>query len=208
MVKEMDLINEYKKRLELLDKKMLEKNKKMHKITKRDKETTMIPLTFDSMFKSLFIKNKKYLKDFLLDVLHKDLEGKDIEINILNNEAVKDNYDEYQKIADIFLKLNDDILLNIEVSRTKYKYRKLRNDRYIGKLMDTQIHSESDYINLFYKKIIQLNINALEKNKLCSEREIVQYDKVTKEIICENPKVYIKYIENYRDLYYNGDRRR
>ena len=37
MVKEMDLINEYKKRLELLDKKMLEKNKKMHKITKRDK---------------------------------------------------------------------------------------------------------------------------------------------------------------------------
>ena len=80
MVKEMDLINEYKKRLELLDKKMLEKNKKMHKITKRDKETTMIPLTFDSMFKSLFIKNKKYLKDFLLDVLHKDLEGKDIEI--------------------------------------------------------------------------------------------------------------------------------
>lgn len=208
MVKEMDLINEYKKRLELLDKKMLEKNKKMHKITKRDKETTMIPLTFDSMFKSLFIKNKKYLKDFLLDVLHKDLEGKDIEINILNNEAVKDNYDEYQKIVDIFLKLNDDILLNIEVSRTKYKYRKLRNDRYIGKLMDTQIHSESDYINLFYKKIIQLNINALEKNKLCSEREIVQYDKVTKEIICENPKVYIKYIENYRDLYYNGDRRR
>ena len=27
-------------------------------------------------------------------------------------------------------------------------------------------------------------------------------------IICENPKVYVKYIENYRELYYNGDRRR
>ena len=61
---------------------------------------------------------------------------------------------------------------------------------------------------MFYKKIIQLNINALEKNKICSEREIVQYDKITKKIICENPKVYIKYIENYRELYYNGDRKR
>ena len=198
MIKELDFVNEYKKRLELLDKKMLEKNKRINRITKRDKETTMIPLTFDSMFKSLFIKNQDYLKDFLLDVLHKDLKGKDIEINILNNETVKDNYNEYKKIADIFLKLNDDILLNIEVNRTKYKYRKLRNDRYIGKLMDTQVNKESDYITLFCKKIIQLNINALEKNELCSEREIVQYDKVTRKIICENPKVYIKYIENYR----------
>ena len=40
------------------------------------------------------------------------------------------------------------------------------------------------------------------------KQEIVQYDKITKKIICENPKVYIKYIEKYRELYYNGNRRR
>ena len=126
MVKEMDLINEYKKRLELLDKKMLEKNKKMHKITKRDKETTMIPLTFDSMFKSLFIRRQEFLKDFLMEVLKKDLgsKDKDIVISILNNETIKDNYNEFKKIADIFLRLNDDILLSIEVNRVKYEYRK------------------------------------------------------------------------------------
>ena len=102
-------------------------------------------------------------------------------------------YNEFKKIADIFLRLNDDILLSIEVNRVKYEYRKTRNDRYIGKLIDSQVTKEDDYRDLFYKKIIQLNINALEKNKICSEREIVQYDKITRKIICENPKVYVKY---------------
>ena len=170
----------------------------------------MIPLTFDYMFKSLFIRRQEFLKYFLIEVLKKVLGSKDndIVINILNNEAIKDNYNEFKKIADIFLRLNDDILLSIEVNRVKYEYRKTRNDRYNGKLIDSQVSKESDYRDLFYKKIIQLNINALEKNKICNEREIVQYDKITKKIICENPKVYVKYIEKYRELYYNGDRRK
>ena len=72
----------------------------------------MIPLTFDYMFKSLFIRRQDFLKDFLMEVLKKDLgkKDKDIVISILNNETIKDNYNEFKKIADVFLKLNDDIL--------------------------------------------------------------------------------------------------
>ena len=90
---------------------------------------SMIPLTFDYMFKSLFIRRQEFLKYFLMEVLKKDLGSKDddIVINILNNEAIKDNYNEFKKIADIFLRLNDDILLSIEVNRVKYEYRKTRN---------------------------------------------------------------------------------
>ena len=209
-VLELEVKKDYRKTLEALDKKGLEKNKSLNRAIPEDKKMSMIPLTFDYMFKSLFIRRQDFLKDFLMEVLKKDLgkKDKDIVISILNNETIKDNYNEFKKIADVFLKLNDDILLSIEVNRVKYEYRKTRNDRYIGKLIDSQVSKESDYSDLFYKKIIQLNINALEKNKICSEREIVQYDKITKKIICENPKVYIKYIENYRELYYNGDRKR
>lgn len=73
---------------------------------------SMIPLTFDYMFKSLFIRRQDFLKDFLMEVLKKDLgkKDKDIVISILNNETIKDNYNEFKKIADVFLKLNDDIL--------------------------------------------------------------------------------------------------
>ena len=207
---ELEVKKDYRKTLEALDKKGLEKNKRLNRVIPEDKKMSMIPLTFDYMFKSLFIRRQDFLKDFLMEVLKKDLgkKDKDIVISILNNETIKDNYNEFKKIADVFLKLNDDILLSIEVNRVKYEYRKTRNDRYIGKLIDSQVSKESDYRDLFYKKIIQLNINALEKNKICSEREIVQYDKITKKIICENPKVYVKYIENYRELYYNGDRKR
>ena len=209
-VKDLEVSKDYIKKLELLDKKGLEKNKLSNRITKEDKKMSMVPLTFDYMFKALFIRRQEFLKDFLMEVLKKDLgsEDKDIVISILNNETIKDNYNEFKKIADIFLKLNDDILLSIEVNRVKYEHRKTRNERYIGKLIDSQITTEDDYRNLFNKKIIQLNINAIEKNKICREREIVQYDKITKKIICENPKVYVKYIENYRELYYNGDRNR
>ena len=209
-VLELEVKKDYRKTLEALDKQGLEKNKRLNRVIPEDKKMSMIPLTFDYMFKSLFIRRQDFLKDFLMEVLKKDLgkKDKDIVISILNNETIKDNYNEFKKIADVFLKLNDDILLSIEVNRVKYEYRKTRNDRYIGKLIDSQVSKESDYRDLFYKKIIQLNINALEKNKICSEREIVQYDKITKKIICENPKVYVKYIENYRELYYNGDRRR
>lgn len=209
-LKELEVAKDYVKKLELLDKEGLEKNKRLNRVTPEDKKMTMVPLTFDYMFKSLFIRRQEFLKDFLMEVLKKDLgsKDKDIVISILNNETIKDNYNEFKKIADIFLRLNDDILLSIEVNRVKYEYRKTRNDRYIGKLIDSQVTKEDDYRDLFYKKIIQLNINALEKNKICSEREIVQYDKITRKIICENPKVYVKYIENYRELYYNGDRRR
>lgn len=193
-------------KLKILDKEGLEKNKKINKLIPHDREMSMIPITFDFFFKALFIKNQDYLKDFLIAMLDLDIEPEELNLRVLNCETQKDNYNEYKKIADIFLAINDSMLLSIELNRKDYRDVKVRNDRYIGKLVDSQITSENDYKTLYDKRIIQININAVKKDKHCCERVIVQYDKINDEIFCENPEIHLKNIENFRELYYNGDR--
>ena len=99
-VLELEVKKDYRKTLEALDKQGLEKNKRLNRVIPEDKKMSMIPLTFDYMFKSLFIRRQDFLKDFLMEVLKKDLgkKDKDIVISILNNETIKDNYNEFKKI--------------------------------------------------------------------------------------------------------------
>ena len=91
-VLELEVKKDYRKTLEALDKQGLEKNKRLNRVIPEDKKMSMIPLTFDYMFKSLFIRRQDFLKDFLMEVLKKDLgkKDKDIVISILNNETIKD----------------------------------------------------------------------------------------------------------------------
>lgn len=184
--------------------------KKIHikKELESEKTYTMLPLTRDIIFKSLFINNISYLKDFISATLLTDIKPEDINITILNNEGLKDNYNEFKKIADVFLKINDNILLSIEVNRKKYEYVSLRNSRYISKLMDGEISSDNDYKKLHGIKIIQLNINAYYNENNYTDKILVLYDKVSKTIYSENPVTYLKNIEKYRKMYYNGDKKK
>lgn len=200
-----ELINE--DYLKELDKKGYENNKLLNKNLSSSRKLSMIPITYDKLFKALFIKCQEEFKDFLVETLNLDLTPNDININILNNEMPVDKRNEFKKIADIFIKINDNILLNIEVNRKSYEDMAIRNSRYIGKLIDMEIYNERDYKLLREKEIIQLNINSLEKNKYC-KRKLVMYDEENNEIFSKNPKIFLKYVENYRDLYYNGDRKR
>ena len=52
-----------------------------------DKNTKMMPLTFDVMFKSVFTRNLEILKEFLVDVL--DLEYHEDELKIISNVQKK-----------------------------------------------------------------------------------------------------------------------
>lgn len=68
-VLELEVKKDYRKTLEALDKQGLEKNKRLNRVIPEDKKMSMIPLTFDYMFKSLFIRRQDFLKDFLMEVL-------------------------------------------------------------------------------------------------------------------------------------------
>jgi len=199
--------NNFKDYLQELDNQNLKKVKKEKRITKDDKLYTMIPMTFDFFFKSLFLKRLDYLKDFIISVLKLEIDYDDIILTIYNNELLKDNYKEYKKIVDLLISINNDIIINIEVNRRYYKDTKIRNDRYINKIYDMLIGKGQDYNELINKRIYQLNLNAREKNSKIKEDIIVSYGKISNKIYDNNTEIYLKYLEVYRSLYYNENNR-
>lgn len=180
----------------------------LEQITEEYNKYKIIPLTFDYVFKSIFMKNPEILKIFLIDVLKLDLEYEKSIIKIFNVETTKDNHKEHKKIVDALVSINDEYFIDIEVNRSYYKIVRLRNNRYFAKLIDILVEQRKDYKKLREVKIYQLNLNAQEKGQAYNEGEIVYFDKISSKIITENEKIFSKYLENYRELYYNGDKKR
>ena len=85
-----------------------------------DKHLELIPITFDSMFKSVFLKNKEILKKFIISLLEERLDPNECNIEILNNELVKDRTNERKKVVDIYVLLSGYVYVNIEVNRSYY----------------------------------------------------------------------------------------
>lgn len=75
----------------------------------------MIPLTLDFMFKSVFEKHSNILKDFLISTLELNINADDTKLEILNNELVKENYNEYQKKVDIMVTLDKKNILILKL---------------------------------------------------------------------------------------------
>ena len=55
------------------------------------------------------------------------------------------------------------------------------------------------------KIFIQINLNAREKNSERGDALIVPYDIVNKEVFIPNKLMILKYLEYYRNLFYNGN---
>ena len=63
-----------------------------------DKKNELISLTFDFIFKGLFVENLPLLKKFLLAILDTEVDiDKDCSVTLLNNELPKENKKEYKK---------------------------------------------------------------------------------------------------------------
>lgn len=131
------------------------------------------------------------------------------EIKILNSELPVNTYYEYKKTADMIVRIEDNTFINIEINRERFKDVEDRNSLFADKIKQMIIEKGESYKDIGKKIFIQLNLNAVDKldenyQKIkYGEDEVVSYWKNSKRKYNENKIIVVKYLEYYRDLYYN-----
>ena len=145
-----------------------------------DKEISLIPLTFDFMFKGIFVNDLELLKEFIISQIDIDLDPKQCKIELLNSELPKENKKEYRKTVDIYVKINDYLYVNLEVNREYFRDVKGRNILFTDKLYSMMLEQGENTKELNNKYFIQLNLNAVDK-----------LDKDKKKIECGSDKIVL-----------------
>ena len=166
-----------------------------------DEKLTLVPLTYDKAFKSIFRTNLDILKEFLKDVIPLDID-KDCNIRLMDGELPKENMKEKGKIVDIYVVLDGKIYVDIEMNRSKFETLLERNIKYKDKLSSMLPESDEDYKALTSKKLYQLNLNAYPYEKILDDI-IVLYGLKTHHIYSSDECMVVKSLERYRNLYYN-----
>ena len=174
-------------------------------LVKLQLERPMIPLTFDKMLKAFFEDNIDIYKMFIISVVHLDLLKEDMNLEIKNTELPVSHYKEYKKTIDFNVDINKNILLNIELNKSYFKNVKLRNHFYKSKKISMNLKTGDDIKKIKELKNIQLNLNVKDKSTTLGEDIVVQYSIITNTIYINNDITYIRYLDYYRNLYYNGD---
>lgn len=171
------------------------------------KDINFIPIFKDFSFKYLFNKFPDLLKEFALlqlkPVLNLDYDNTDMIIK--NNELLKNNSKEYNKYIDNYLIFNNNIHLDIELNNSYFSKVKLRNNLYKNKIYSKILESGDKVNKLKDIYVFQLNINVLDKYVKYGEDFVVLFALNSSKIYTENECIIIKYIEYYRNLFYNKD---
>ena len=170
-----------------------------------------ISLVRDRFIKSLLCKNIIFLKKLLIYVLDLELNPNNVELEILNNELLIDNYEERKKYTDFIVLLDNKYYIDIEFNTSNFELVKYKNFLYICK-MNSIIEKKGSKISKISERIvIQLNINADTKESTYYKNK--NKDEVYKiigenlgDILFENFIIVLKPLDKYHELYYNGDR--
>ena len=174
---------------------------KIEHLEKLDQELSLIPLSYDRAFKSVFKINLDILKDFLKVIIPININDNDI-INLLDSEISVTSKNEYKRTVDILVVINNKIFIDIEMNKSKFEYVSSRNFSY-GDIISTRvIEMGEDINNLKYKYVYQLNLNENPYEDIL-EDDIVLYGLKTHKIYNSNRHTLIKSLELYRKLYYN-----
>ena len=173
-----------------------------------DEKVRFIPLTYDKLFKGIFKDKLEILKQFILSQLDLDINPKDCKIELFDSEIPKLNKNEYQKTIDIYVRI-DNIYVNIEINREYFKNIEKRNLMYADRLYSMILEQSEGLDKLDDILFVQINLNASDKLNIRREKlkygtdRLVTYGIDSKETYNDNKYVLIKYLEYYRDLYYN-----
>ena len=206
MVKIKDKIYEpkyNKKYFRKLDKLVEEELKKEMK----DRKYHFIPLTRDYAFKTVMFNNPIIFRNFLINVLKIKNLPKKSEIVYLDKELVKFNFKEKGKVADIVVKIGDNLIIDVEMNCQIYETVKRRNNTYMNKLQTLQIEVGDKYVVLESKFLYQLNLNGNpdevgdikpDEAQLMWKRKKLPFD--------DNKKIFAEYLVYYYKKYYNGDK--
>ena len=186
-----------KEYLEKLDKKITE-----------SEELEFIPLTFDYALKNIAAKNQKIFRRFIVETTHlENITDKD-KMSFLDKELIKSTAKEQAREVDFYLRIGDNILIDVEMNRKGYKYVKERNAIYIAKLITLKLEVNTNYREMKKKEFYQVNINENEsKNNVLPEREMELRYLDNNEDAFPNFKILLKNLDRYRELWYNKSRK-
>ena len=173
-----------------------------------DEQERFVPLTYDKLFKGIFKENLDLLKLFILDQLEFDVKPEDCKVELFDSEIFKYNKSEYQKTVDLYVKIQN-IYVNVQINRKYFKNVEKRNLMYADRLYSMILEQGNSLDDLEDKIFVQINLNASDKLDVRKEKlkygtdKLVTYGLYTNEIYNDNKFVLVKYLEYYRDLYYN-----
>ena len=166
----------------------------------------MVPLTYDFSFKRVFELNPELLKTFLFKTLelYSILEIKKSTMKFVPTELSKTTDKEYKKTVDIYVILNKNVHIDIEMNTKDFNDIRLRNFMYADKINSLLLEKGEDYHLLNERYLYQLNLNVKEKYPIIGEDIIVPYGIKSKTVYNDNKKIVLKYLAYYRQLYYNN----
>ena len=178
---------------------------KIEHLEKLDQTLSLIPLSYDRAFKSVFKINLDILKDFLKVIIPININDND-SINLLDSEIPVTSKNEYKRTVDILVVINNKIFIDVEMNKSKFEYVSERNFSY-GDIISTRvIEMGEDINNLKYKYVYQLNLNESPYEDIL-EDDIVLYGLKSHKIYNSNRHTLTKALELYRNLYYNEGNR-
>lgn len=133
------------------------------------------------MFKAVFSNNKIILSklvESILDYYKVDIDIKDKEIIIKNNELPISSYQDYQLICDYIIKLDDNTDLNIEINRSNYIGLVERNLTYSFKIFYEHFKTSDNYKEFNKYTLFQVNFNNYPNynNKTINRYYIINVD--------------------------------
>ena len=133
------------------------------------------------MFKAVFSNNKVILSklvEAILDYYKVDIDIKDKELIIKNNELPIDNYQDKGLICDYIIKIDDNTDLNIEINRSNYTGLKERNLTYSFKIFYEHFKVGDKYKEFSKYTLFQVNFNNYPNynNKTINKYYIINID--------------------------------
>ena len=179
---------------------IIQTDEKINYLKKLDKKITLINLTYDIVFKSVFRRNKDLLKDYLKSIMNLNIK-KESKITFLNNELYKENKNEYHKIVDLYLSIDNQIFIDIELNKMPFEMVRERNSLYLNKLASMLLETGEDIKKLKKYSLYQINLNA-HKSDVDINKKVIPYDIENRKIYPIKQKTIIRSLETSKKLYY------
>lgn len=182
--------------------------KELDKKINESEELEFIPLTFDYALKNIAAKNQKLFRKFIIETTYlENITDKD-KLSFLDKELIKSTAKEQAREVDFYLRIGDDIVIDVEMNRKRYKYVKERNTVYMAKLITLKLEVNTNYKEMQTKEFYQVNINSDEgKKEILPERKIELRYCDNNEDAFPNFKILLKNLDRYRELWYNKSRK-
>ena len=124
--------------------------------TKEKEEKKYIPYYYDALFYKVFGDDKD--TSLLKNIIELSLGIKVKNIRILNGKMLADKYKNKVSYLDLYVELDDETKVGIEVNTNTEYYIKDRNLYFLAKCMSNDMKSGEDYLDFKYH--YQINING------------------------------------------------